>query len=198
LQRLEGLDLAGHTIGAEGVRVLTCSPNLPALCDLDLHRNRLDDECVSVLAASPLAARLRAIHLSNITAAGARVLADTPALAKLRVLHLDNCNLRDAGAKHIAGAAHFAGLTELWLHLCEVRNAGVKAIAASPHLANLEVLDLTSNWTVGHAAAVALVESPYLKKIRYLDLWRCEGLSRADEQLLRNRFRSRVNFQRSY
>jgi uncharacterized protein (TIGR02996 family) len=198
LRRLEGLDLTHHEIGQEGLRTLAHAENLPALCDLKLFGNRLDDECVSVLASSPLAARLRKVHLSGITSAGARVLASTPALAKLRVLNLDNCDLRDAGARHLASATHFSGLTELWLHLCEIRNAGVQAVAASPHLANLEVLDLTSNWTVGHPAAVALVESPYLKKIRYLDLWRCEGLSRADEQLLRGRFRSRVNFARSY
>lgn len=89
-------------------------------------------------------------------------------------------------------------LPELWLHSREIRDAGVKAIAASPHLANLGVLDLSANWTVGHAAAVALFDSPYLKRIRYLDLWRCERLTRALEQMLRVRFRSRVNFQRSY
>lgn len=198
LQRLEGLDLTQHEIGPEGLRTLAHAENLPALCDLSLYGNRLDDECVTVLASSPLAPRLRKIHLSGITSAGARVLASTPVLANLRVLNLDNCNLRDAGARRLASAAHFSRLTELWLHYCEIRNVGVQAIAASPHLANLEVLDLTSNWTVSHAAAVALVESPYLKKIRYLDLWRCEGLSRADEQLLRKRFRSRVNFERSY
>jgi Ran GTPase-activating protein (RanGAP) involved in mRNA processing and transport len=152
---------------------------------------------------SPLAHRLRKLHAGGggagaITAAGARLLAHTPALANLRVLKLDNANLGDAGARHLAKSPHLSGLTELWLHMCEIRNAGVQAIAASPNLANLEVLDLTSNWTVGHAAAVALVESPFLKKIRSLDLWRCEGMSRADEQMLRKRFRSRVNFARSY
>ena len=133
-----------------------------------------------------------------MTAAGVRVLANTPALANLRVLNFDNTTIGDAGARCIARTAHFSGLTELWLHSCEIRDAGVKAIAASPHLANLEVLDLSTNWTVGQAAAVALFDSPYLKRIRYLDLWRCERLTRAHEQMLRVRFRSRVNFQRSY
>jgi hypothetical protein len=37
-----------------------------------------------------------------------------------------------------------------------------------------------------------------LKRIRRLDLWRCEGIGDENVRLLRKRFRSRVNFARSY
>lgn len=198
LSRLEYLDLTQHHVGPEGVSLLAHSAKLPSLRALGLYGNRLDDECVRILATSPLAARLRGLHLSGITAAGARVLGTTRALAQLTRLNLDNTSIGDAGARALAGAAHLSNLTGLWLHSCEIGNAGVKALASSPHLANLEVLDLTSNWTVGHPAAVALVRSPFLKRIRYLDLWRCEGMSQADQLMLRKRFRSRVNFGRSY
>jgi uncharacterized protein (TIGR02996 family) len=203
LARLEALDLTQHRIGPEGLHHIAHATALPALRDLALYGNRCGDDALLVIARSPLAARLRKLHTSAsrdapLTAAGARVLATTPAFRHLRVLNLDNTDIGDAGAKRLADAAHLAGLTELWLHSCEIHDAGVRAIAASPHLADLEVLDLSSNWTVGHAAAVALVESPYLRRIRSLDLWRCERLSRDDERMLRKRFRSRVNFARSY
>src|SRR5262249_10782346 len=157
-------------IGREGVRLLAHSPKLPALRTLGLYGNRLDDECVHIIASSPLAARLRGAHLSGITPAGARVLATSKALGRLNRLNLDNTSIGDTGARSLAGAAHLSGLTGLWLHECQIGNAGVKALASSPHLANLEVLDLTSNWTVCHPAAVALAQSPYLKRLRYLDL----------------------------
>ncbi len=205
LSRLEGLDLTQHHIGHEGLRTLAHAAGLPAVRDLDMYGNPCwDDEGLRIVARSPLGARLRTLHAGggrnwrNLTADGVRELATAPALANLRVLNLDNTQIGDEGARHLARAAHFSGLTELWLHECQIGTAGVKAIAASPHLANLEVLDLSSNWNVGNAAAVALAESPYLKRIRRLDLWRCEGINRAGEQLLRKRFRSRVNFARSY
>lgn len=197
LTRLEQLELTQHRLGPEGLRLLAHATNLPCLRGLYLYGNKLNDECVNILAASPLAARLRAVHLSGITAAGARVLAATSALAGLLKLNLDNANLGDAGARYLGSSRHLSGLTELWLHNCEIGTAGVMALARSPNLANVEVLDLSSNWSVAHAAAVALAESPYLKHIRYLDVWRCEGMSRADKQLLRKRFRSRVNFGRT-
>jgi uncharacterized protein (TIGR02996 family) len=200
LTRLEGLDLTQHDIGTEGLRALTHAPTLPALRDLWLYGNRWDNEGLRIVTSSPLAPRLRKLHAGgfNITAEGARSLATASKLADLRVLNLDNTSIGDEGARYIARGKHFSGLTELWLHYCEINDLGVRALACSPHLANLERLDLSSNWNVGHSAAVALVSSPYLKKIRYLDLWRCERLSRADEMMLRKRFRSRVNFQRSY
>jgi uncharacterized protein (TIGR02996 family) len=204
LTRLEGLNLTQHNIGPEGLRALTHAPTLPALRDLAMYGNRWSDEAIKVVCQSPLASRLRKLHAGGgavadfLTPTATSYLATTPALANLRVLNLDNTRIGDVGARHLARAPHFAGLTELWLHECQIRDGGVKAIAGSPHLANLEVLDLTSNWTGGHAGAVALIQSPYLKKIRYLDLWRCEGIGAKDVQLLRKRFRSRVNFGRSY
>jgi uncharacterized protein (TIGR02996 family) len=204
LTRLEGLKLHQHNIGAEGLRVLTHAATLPALCDLEMYGNRWSDEAIKVVCESPLAPRLRKLHAGGgsvadfLTPTATAHLATTAALANLRVLNLDNTRIGDFGAHHLALAPHFAGLTELWLHECELRDEGVKAIANSRHLANLEVLDLTSNWSVGHRGAVALIKSPYLKRIRYLDLWRCEGIVGKDEQLLRKRFRSRVNFERSY
>jgi Ran GTPase-activating protein (RanGAP) involved in mRNA processing and transport len=203
LSRLEALDLTQHHIGPEGIRLLANSAKLPALCELDLYSNQCGDVGLRHIAASPLAVRLRKIHLTGVargaplTPAGMLVLAATP-LPYLRTLRLESDTIRDAGARHLAGSAQFPALTELYLHDCGLTDAGVKAIAKSPHLKNLELLDLSSNWTVGHAGAVALVESPYLKHLRYLDLWRCERLSEDDEKMLRKRFRNRVNFARSY
>jgi hypothetical protein len=111
---------------------------------------------------------------------------------------LNDTTVGDEGAQHLAEAAHFRNLTELYLRECGLTDAGVKAIASSPHLKNLELLDLSSNETVGHAGAVALVESPFLKHLRCLDLRRCDRLSEDDEKMLRKRFRNRVNFARSY
>jgi uncharacterized protein (TIGR02996 family) len=204
LTRLEGLDLIQHRIGPAGLHTLTHADNLPALRDLEMYGNVWNDEGLRVVVRSPLAPRLRKLHagggpdMRNITAAGARALARTPALARLRVLNLDNTVIGDAGARALAGSKHLAGLTELWLHECDIGTAGAIALAESPHLANLEVLDLSSNWKVYTAAAVALAESPYLMKIRRLDLWRCEGITGNYVRMLRKRFRSRVNFDRSY
>jgi uncharacterized protein (TIGR02996 family) len=203
LTRLEHLDLTQHKIGPAGIALLANSPRLPRLCDLGLYANSCGDEGLRHIATSPMAARLRNIYATGvrpypITAEGMRILATTPAFASLRVLRMESEGIRDAGARHLAGAAHFRHLTELYLHECGLTDAGVAALANSAHLKNLEVLDLSSNWTVGHAGAVALVKSPYLKHLRSLDLWRCERLSEADEKMLRQRFRNKVNFGRSY
>jgi uncharacterized protein (TIGR02996 family) len=201
LARLERLNLTFQQIGPPGIRLLANAEKLPALCELDLYANECGDVGLGHIATSPMAARLRKIYLTGvrtapITAEGMRILATTP-LPCLRSLRLESDRIRDAGARHLAGTL-FPKLTELYLNECGLTDAGVKAIASSPHLKNLELLDLSSNWTVGHAGVVALVESPYLKHLRYLDLWRCERISEDDEKMLRKRFRSRVNFARSY
>lgn len=198
LTRLEKLDLTQHDIGAEGIRLISHADTMPNLCELHMYGNNWTDEGLQILAESPLASRLRYLHVSGVTAKGVRNFVKAPALKNLKVLKFDNADVRDSGAKAIAKSPHLFGLTELWLHMCEINDAGIIAIANSPHLTNLEYLDITSNWTVGHAAAVALVESPYMKGLQKLDMWRCEGLSAEDERMLRNRFRSRVNFGRSY
>jgi uncharacterized protein (TIGR02996 family) len=203
LTRLESLDLTQHHIGPEGLRALANSPNLPELCELDLYNNPVGDAGIRVLLASPMAKRLRGIHLSGgrgdpLTERGVRDLSRAKSLRNLRVLDLDNANVDNVGAWHISRAAHFAGLRELTLHACNVGDHGVICLAYSQHLANLEVLDLSTNWTVGHpSVARALTESLHMKKLRRLDLWRCEHFSPEDVALLRRHFGRKVNFARS-
>jgi hypothetical protein len=78
---------------------------------------------------------------------------------------------------------------ELWNN--GIEPAGVEALAGSAHLATLRQLRLGCN-SVGDRGAKALLSSPYLNHLTFLDLvW--TGISANVQEDLRQRFGDRVH-----
>jgi len=85
---LTSLRLTYNRLGDEGLAALLASPQVAHLRDLDLQANALTDATVEVLASSPHLARLeRLVLVANLlSAAGMRALAASPHLGALREL----------------------------------------------------------------------------------------------------------------
>lgn len=99
LGRWRSLHLSGCQVAVDGLRALVESPVLAGLEYLTANRNEdLDDEAVSLLAASPDAASLRHLELdaTGVTAEGARALLASESLAGLRHLALRRTPFADA------------------------------------------------------------------------------------------------------
>jgi Ran GTPase-activating protein (RanGAP) involved in mRNA processing and transport len=116
-EQLRVLDLSGNPLGVEAARLGRCGPlpelrrlslrhcaigtaglfavaslRAPALRELDLSGNGLDDECAAVLAASPLLESVRQLVLTGngISEVGAMALACSPHARRLQELDLDH------------------------------------------------------------------------------------------------------------
>jgi uncharacterized protein (TIGR02996 family) len=127
LTRLHTLNLTGPNFaGADTGRVLACLGRLPALRHLYLDANRIGDEEVAVLLASPVTARLTDLGLgnSNISDVGAELLASSPAVANLERLHLYCNRIGDRGGRGLAASPHLARLKELSLMVNDIGDDG--------------------------------------------------------------------------
>jgi uncharacterized protein (TIGR02996 family) len=115
LRHLRVLDLSGCALGASRIVVLALSRSLPALAELGLAGNELDDEAARALAGSPQRHGLEVLDLGNnvITNRGATLLASSPHLGRLRWLRLDGNPIGDAGILALLGSAALPRLTHL-------------------------------------------------------------------------------------
>jgi uncharacterized protein (TIGR02996 family) len=86
-------------------------------------------------------------------------------LPNLRHLNLSGWPLGDEGAAALAGNALLAGLTRLDLSYCQVGAAGVRAILQSPHLQRLVYLNLSSS--EGGEEMAALTDSGVLPRLAH-------------------------------
>jgi uncharacterized protein (TIGR02996 family) len=139
---LTGLDLLGFSGGADdgAVRALTGAA-LPRLTALGLHEVRGRDEplltpaAVSVLAASPLLARLRHLSLWGewVTEDGLRALAGSPRAAGLRSLYVWPRHPSAAGLRVLLRSPHLAGLRRLDLSRVAL-DPGTVALLARPDI----------------------------------------------------------------
>ncbi|HEX4454659.1 MAG TPA: TIGR02996 domain-containing protein [Kofleriaceae bacterium] len=101
LATLTALDLsANHGIGS-----FFSGPALPALTELDLHDTALDDDALTQLLASPLAARLRALDLGGNELTDARLLIEAE-LPALRTLNVSGNPLGERARELKAGLPH--------------------------------------------------------------------------------------------
>jgi hypothetical protein len=155
LARLKRLDLGANAFGVAGVRLLAgtrwerleelvlegadandatlealAATHMPAVCSLELGRERLAAAGLRSLASAGW--RLRRLHLerTELGDEGAAALAAVP-LSGLRVLHLDSFDLTAAGLAALAGAPWFAGLEELYLSWARLEVGDTSAAIAA-------------------------------------------------------------------
>jgi uncharacterized protein (TIGR02996 family) len=108
------------------------------------------------LARVPELERLRVLRvISGTSAVPLLALFDSPHLRNLTALDLHNNRANDATAALLADG-RFPHLAELHLSGNDVRDAGALALARSPHLDGLRVLDVCTNYELGHDARQAL------------------------------------------
>lgn len=108
------------------------------------------------LAAVPQLERLRVLRIiSGSSAAHLNALFDSPHLRNLTALDLHNNRANDATAALLADG-RFPHLAELHLSGNDVRDTGALALTRSPHLDGLRVLDVSTNYELGHGARSAL------------------------------------------
>jgi uncharacterized protein (TIGR02996 family) len=122
LDRLTGLDLAGHQFGPRAIETLTTWSRLAQLNHLELGRNRCHDEGAALLAACP--------HLARLTHLG-----------------LGSNSLGDEAVQALTASPHLGRLTSLDLSGNDISDASLLALARSPRLANLAALNIADNPT---------------------------------------------------
>jgi uncharacterized protein (TIGR02996 family) len=188
---LKKLDLSGNRLTEEVLARLVASPAVVAVEDLDLSDNNLGAESVTALAAGELPA-LRALHLLRTRPQEDGVAALTAAafFPELRSLSLGGNNLGPSTATAIARAPA-DNLRVLDLRENRIGDRGARSLADSPHLANLIQLDLAEAH-LGDAGAAALADSPHLGGLFSLNLYGNPTISTRAADRLRERFGDRV------
>jgi uncharacterized protein (TIGR02996 family) len=100
------------------------------------------------LAASPNLAWLRGLDLSNVwnlDDEGVSLLAASPRVSGLTELNLQRSRFSRPGLEALAASPHLAGLRQLDLSINRLDLEGLRALARSPHLKGLTELDLGNN-----------------------------------------------------
>jgi uncharacterized protein (TIGR02996 family) len=203
LTRLTHLNLAGAAmkegLGRPLLEVFRDAPAWEGLRELNLSRQALDDEALTVLAGLPGLGRLRALDLQGnpLGDGAAETLAGSPHLAGLERIHLVGCReVGDPGIRALAGSKYLKRLRSLafgqqdlyGLRFVQGRitDAGAQSLAAAPSLAGLRYLDLSSN-QIGDEGAQAIAASPYLGGLGHLNL-KGNRISKETEKALRKRY----------
>jgi uncharacterized protein (TIGR02996 family) len=159
LAGLSRLDLGDNRhVGSGTINALSESPHLlSALTSLGLRTTGLSDDDVRVLTSSPRLGNLRELDLSDnqIGVPGAEALARAPSAAGLTVLNLSRNPLGNRGARALAKSPLLANLQALELEGVGIGSEGTRALAASPHLARIARLNLNHN-SIGPDGQAAL------------------------------------------
>jgi uncharacterized protein (TIGR02996 family) len=187
LGRLTRLDLGWNGLGVGGLPPLL-GLRLPALEDLGLEGNGLDNVAVRLLAGWPSLAGLTGLDLSTnaIGPDGCAALARCPHLGRLTTLRLGFNPVGDSGASALARWRHGA-LERLYLGRNQLGADGVRALANSPRLARLTHLDLDYN-DVPAGALEELAASRRLRRLKALYLRCGKGLTPRLKARLQRRF----------
>jgi uncharacterized protein (TIGR02996 family) len=121
LRNLRVLDLTGCAIGSSAAMVLGAPQSPPALVELGLAGNELENWGVGVLADSPQRAGLEVLDLRNnaLTDDAARLLARSPHLGRLRWLLLEGNSIGNDGISALLDSPALSGLAHL---SCDLTN----------------------------------------------------------------------------
>jgi uncharacterized protein (TIGR02996 family) len=96
-------------------------------------------------------------------------LSQSPEFLGLIGLRFGHYTLGDEGAVHFSRLPAMPRLRQLWMYKQEMGNRGLRALCRWPGLATVEDLELGFN-NFQAAAIKALIASPYLAKLKRLDL----------------------------
>jgi uncharacterized protein (TIGR02996 family) len=156
-QRFTSLRLDDCGFGEAGAVALAASPVLSAVTYLDLEGNELGERGHVALVRSPHLGPLRTFTLarSRASAEVARAIAASNLRHTLEDLNLSRAAIGADGAVALATTG-FARLARLGLHGNRIEDRGAVALIESPVMATLRWLDLSSN-DVGDATARALL-----------------------------------------
>jgi hypothetical protein len=172
LPRLHSLDLEGSDLGDDGVAALAGLPH--RFTELDLERGHFGRDGAIALAASPILERVVVLDVSSnpIGPDGFVALARAPHLKRLERLELGGLDRDERPGPEFAEALATsqlpASLIALELSLGGLGPRGANALAAAP-FERLERLNLYGNM-IYDDGAIALVQSPAIRHLRYLDL----------------------------
>ncbi len=146
---LESITISCSLIGPAGLaKVLAALESFPSLAlkKIDLGFNDLLPEGISLLTRSPIVQRIEELELAgnSLGDRGAEILAmgDFPSLG---LLHLSWNEIGDAGAKAIAGARGMPKLIELNLRRNAIEEAGIRALCESDLPSRLSRLNVEYN-----------------------------------------------------
>jgi uncharacterized protein (TIGR02996 family) len=165
----------------EGAALLANCPLLAHVRRLDLAETHMGTDHLTTILASPYLPSLEKLALEKLDLGGAwfesrvaEVLAAWPGLGWLRELSLSANYLDAEGVAVLTKFPHLAGLRALDLSINPLGLEGVRHLAACPHLVGLERLRLASVYgsgqDIGRHAINALVDSPFLHRLRCLDV----------------------------
>ncbi len=174
--RLKALHLNdNHTIGCEGMRALTESPNLACLKTLDVSGNDIGSSGFRSLASSPILAPLNhlRIHANRVGDGGVAALAQSGLLDRMLKrdgrLDLRENNIGPAGAVALAAAPALALARTVDLGGNRLGDDGVMALVEAGHLGRLRKLSLRHN-RIGDAGARGLAYSELMAQLDHLDV----------------------------
>jgi uncharacterized protein (TIGR02996 family) len=192
LTRLCALRLGGHDLSTTGVTLLSCSPLWAGLLELSLPRNVIDDVGVAVLASS-CPPRLARLDLSSnvFRLFTPRIASVFKGLRHLCSLNLSDNQLQPRAVEALA-ALDWTRLTELNMDRTGLGDGGVKELVRGQRLASLTMLSLCDN-EIETPGVLALVDSPYLGRLRCLRLGR-NRISTGAAAALTARFGKAVRF----
>ncbi len=153
---LHALHVASNGLGEMGVRGLA---SLPAVVELDVSRNHLDDAGAAALVTGA-AWRLRHLKLSGnvIGNDGAAALANAPCLADLHYLSLAGNRISNVGVQKLTLGQSLHHLRLLNLERNHISDRGVDFLIESPHWRELTYLNVSHN-EFGPAAAARLLDA---------------------------------------
>jgi uncharacterized protein (TIGR02996 family) len=197
LANLDYLDINYCHAGDEELSVLVHSPYLAQVRALGLGNNYLSVTAMRALANSPVLANVNSLDVraNPIQAAGMEVLGNSVhKLPRVTRLNLVKCELGDDGLHELLVSPLMKQLKMIYMGQNEFTDRGFRELAESPVVAGLERLEIGFHRTgVTEAAGEALLESPYLHKIKMLDARWCYCPSELRERLMQ-RYGSRLQF----
>jgi uncharacterized protein (TIGR02996 family) len=189
LTSLQRWNLSGNRFGVEGLDALANSEHFPALRWLELNDLKgVSDGGLALMAESPLAPRLEALHLrmSRISDAGLQAAARSDRFDRLRSLNLRDNAITDRGAEALARMDSLADLRELDLTANGIGDAGLAALTRSRALRGLRVLRVGDNRVTARGLK-ALIDSPAWPQLAKLEVG-VESLTEPMSRALRARF----------
>jgi len=175
--QLESLDLHGNELSDEAVGALLRHPSLHGLHTLELgYIDEINVATMEALADGPY--ELMALNLDScnrMTAEALATLTTSQAFETLEVFKLSSLDINPYDedetqlGKILVSAPHPPPLKTFDISFCNVQDIDVVALATWPAMATVERWELNYHYA-SERGMQALSQSPYLRKLKHLDL----------------------------